>query len=87
MVLHHGEAAPLYFWRDHAGHEVDVLVELGAEALPIEVKSGVTVPSDAFRGLQTFASISGRKEGVLVHGGTEAYHRGEHVLQGWEGIS
>ena len=87
VFLHHGEPAPLYFWRDHAGHEVDILVELGAEALPIEVKSSVTVPSDAVRGLVTFAAISGRKDGVLVHGGTEAYRRGDHVLQGWEGVS
>ena len=87
VFLHHGESAPVYFWRDHAGHEVDILVEFGAEALPIEVKSGVTVPADAFAGLRKYGVISGRREGVLVHGGSESYGRGDHVVQSWEGIS
>ena len=39
--------APLYFWRDASGHEVDVLIDLGSRLIPVEVKSGVTVPADA----------------------------------------
>ncbi len=87
VFLHHGEPAPLYFWRDHAGHEADVLIELGSEAIPVEVKSAATIPADAFGGLRTYAAISGRKSGVLVYGGQESYMRGDNVVQGWEGVS
>ncbi len=45
------EEAPLYFWRDATGHEIDILLDLGSGAqphvVPIEVKSGETVAADA----------------------------------------
>ena len=75
--------APLYFWRDATGHEVDVLVDAGGRVIPVEVKSGRTVAADAVDGLVWWTSISGNpnRGGVLVHGGTERFEfKGVRVL-------
>lgn len=87
LFLHHGESPPLYFWRDQAGHEVDLIVDLGTHLLPIEVKAGPSVPSDAFKGLRWFGETSGRPGGILIYGGTEAGARQEILVQGWGAIS
>ena len=83
QFLHHGERAPLWFWRDTAGHEVDVLVDLGVRRVPIEVKVGETLATDAFRGLDYFAKLSGAPGGILVHGGDASYSRGPHAIRAW----
>jgi hypothetical protein len=84
---HRGESPPLYFWRDRAGHEVDVVIDLGARVIPVEVKLGETVRGETFRGLDDYARLADRRGGVLVHGGEAAYRRGEHVLLPWFGCS
>ena len=39
--------APLFFWRDATGHEIDILIDAGDRLIPVEVRSGPTVPRDA----------------------------------------
>ena len=81
--LHQGQSAPLYFWRDSHGREVDLLLDLGTRKIPVEIKSGQTVASDFFRSLDYYGSLAGTKDGVLVYGGDETYiHRG-HRVQAW----
>ncbi len=87
VFLHHGERPPLYFWRDSNGREVDVVIDLGTRLLPIEAKSGVTIPSDAMRGLDHYTRLSGGDGGVLIHGGHETQPRRDHLLVGWAGVS
>ena len=83
LFLHHGQRPPLFFWRDSNGREVDVLIELGTVRVPVEVKAGETVASDAFRGLEHYLELSGVAGGVLVYGGDESYVRGRHLLRAW----
>ena len=45
-AFHRGEAADLYFWRDGAGLEVDLLREREGCLQPMELKSGATFASD-----------------------------------------
>ena len=65
----------LYFWRDATGHEIDVLIDAGDRLIPVEVKSGRTVPPDAVSALKWWTSIPSNpnRSGVLVHGGTEHF--------------
>lgn len=75
--------APLYFWRDATGHEIDILIDAGERLLPVEVKSGQTVAPDAFGHLTWWTSLPANPNhgGVLVHGGAERYaHKGFQVL-------
>ena len=75
--------APLFFWRDATGHEIDILIDTGTRLVPVEVKSGRTVPPDAVAGLRWWTGIPSNPNsgGVLVHGGTESFDlRGFRVL-------
>ena len=75
--------APLFFWRDATGHEIDILIDAGDRLIPVEVRSGQTVPPDAVNGLDWWTSIPANpnRGGVLVHGGTESFDlRGFRVL-------
>ncbi len=65
----------LYFWRDATGHEIDVLIDAGDRLIPVEIKSGRTVPPDAVSALKWWTSIPSNpnRGGVLVHGGTEHF--------------
>ena len=83
VFLHHGERAPIYFWRDSHGHEVDLIVDLGARRIPVEIKAGSTVASDFLAGLDWYAGVSGDTEGMLVYGGHEAYRRRGHHVRPW----
>lgn len=74
---------PLFFWRDAAGHEIDVLVDAGDRLIPIEVKSGRTVAADAVATLEWWTSIPANpnRGGVLVHGGAGSFDlKGFRVL-------
>ena len=84
---HRGERPPLFFWRDRTGHEVDLLVDLGQRTVPLEIKLSRTVRADAFRGLDHYAALSGRRGGVLVHGGEATYRQGSHVVRSWMACS
>jgi predicted AAA+ superfamily ATPase len=73
----------LFFWRDRSGREVDLLIDQGATLLPVEIKSGQTVASDFFHGIDDWRRISGQTHGEawLVFGGDRAQERGSlHVL-------
>jgi hypothetical protein len=80
-----GREAPLFSWKDRSGHEVDVLVDLGSRLLPVEVKSGLTVASDAFDGLRFWLGLPANpnRSGVLVHGGIESYVRSGVTVLPW----
>ena len=80
-----GGEAPLFFWRDATGHEIDVLVDLGDRLLPVEVKSGLTVASDALDGLRWWTGLPGNrnKSGVLVHGGRDTFTHQDFTVLPW----
>ncbi|HNX50776.1 MAG TPA: ATP-binding protein [Thermoanaerobaculaceae bacterium] len=65
----------LFFWRDREGHEVDVVAEVGASLVPVELKSGATLSAEAWKGLDHFARLAGNRVGprFLVYGGSERH--------------
>lgn len=69
-----GREAPLFFWRDATGHELDGIIDLGGHLLPVEVKSGLTVAADSVDALRWWTGLPGNrnKRGILVHGGDRA---------------
>ena len=64
-----GKPLAIFFWRDNTGHEIDVVVEKANELFPIEIKSGKTITSGFFIGLNFWYKISGQNNGVIVYGG------------------
>lgn len=81
--VHHGQPAPLSFWRDAAGHEVDALLDLGTRRIPVEIKAGQTLAGDVFRGLDYYLGLAGGGTGVLIYGGDESHERRNHLVRSW----
>jgi predicted AAA+ superfamily ATPase len=84
--LNAGRPADLYFWRDHIGHEVDVLIESAQGLQALEIKSGSTFASDWTDGLKKWQKFAGSNSIApsLVYGGAASYEReGVHVW-GWQ---
>ena len=77
--------APLFFWRDATGREIDMLIDAGDRLIPIEIKSGQTVASDALRTLAWWTSIPSNpnRGGVLVYGGNERFALEEYQVLPW----
>lgn len=78
----------LYFWRSHAGLEVDFLVERGDELTPIEVKSGSTVAGDFLRSLEEWVRLANSAAGerFLVYGGDGAQIRRSARVLPWRRV-
>lgn len=76
-----GLREPLYFWRDHVGTEVDVVIERGSEIAAVEIKSGIGVAADAFGHLdkwRRYAAERGQFSALhmgLVYGGDRRFTR------------
>ena len=86
--FNHGLSANLFFWRDQSGNEVDLLVEYANKIDAIEIKSGQTIASDFFEGLNYWLNLAKTKAGKtwLIYGGEEVQNRqGTHVLS-WKDI-
>ena len=83
--LNRGETAPLHFWCDSNGVEVDLVVDVGTKLMPIEIKSGQTVNRDFFTGLKCWMAVAGDQADrpTLVYGGTESYGHGGVDVVGW----
>jgi len=84
--VHLATEPDMYFWRDSSGHEVDLLIEQDGELIPIEIKSGQTIASDFFKGLDFWRSLSGQENApaALVFGGSTSTKRKGTVIYSWQ---
>jgi uncharacterized protein len=85
-ALNRGEEPDLHFWRDSTGHEVDLIVDAGARLVPVEVKAGMTLTGESFRGLEHYLALRGEERGAaaLVYAGDQSYvRRGIAVYPWW----
>jgi predicted AAA+ superfamily ATPase len=74
--LHRGKRSNLHFYRDSNGNEVDLVINYGPDLFPVEIKSGMTVNKDYFKGLKAFAKVFDTPLGAgLVYGGEETQKR------------
>ena len=73
--LNAGQRPRLSFFRDEHGLEVDVLAETGAQLIGVEVKSGATVPLEAFAPLEAVAQLVPElRTRIVLHGGSESWN-------------
>jgi hypothetical protein len=83
--LHRGLEADIFFWRDTAGHEIDVVIEAPQGPIPVEVKSGETIASDFFKGLHFWRTLPDQQNApaVLVYGGDKSLVRNNVHVYSW----
>ncbi|MFN7834350.1 MAG: ATP-binding protein [Burkholderiaceae bacterium] len=79
-----GRPASLYFWRDNAGHEIDLLQEHAGRLDCYEIKSGSTFAADWFGALNKFAGFARRPmRRTVIYGGHEDSERAAGRVLGW----
>ncbi len=78
--LNQAKIPKLYFWRDSAGNEVDIVSDQAGELVPIEVKSGQTVTSAYFKGLNYWNKITGTEGGYVVYAGQAIERRTPNIM-------
>ena len=82
-----GAPSDLYFWRDSAGHEVDVVWETPEGLQSLEIKSGATFASDWLDSLHQWMKLSGTPcRPKLIFGGATSYARENVDVIGWRGL-
>jgi len=78
-----GKAPQLYFYRDSAQHEVDLIFQRGHELIPIEIKSSMTFHYDLLRSVRYFRNLVGDRAahaGLIYSGVQEPTLEGIKVL-------
>ncbi|MBN1982854.1 MAG: ATP-binding protein [Chitinivibrionales bacterium] len=79
----------LYFWRDSNNHEVDCLYEKAGLMNALEIKSGKTVASDYFAGLDWLRKTAGPlfSTGTIIYGGEETQSRSLTQVIPWYAVA
>jgi len=87
--LHAGRRPNAFFWRNSTGHEIDLILEAGAQLWAVEIKSGQTLNEDFFKGLRYFKRLSSAPDEhlYLVYGGDRNLTRKYGQVVGWKSIS
>lgn len=67
--LNRGIKPRMYFFRDSAGNEVDLLLEKEGEPIAIEIKSGTSFNREMLGGLRYWAKYNQNKKGILLYRG------------------
>jgi uncharacterized protein len=83
--LNAGEPANLFFWRDHIGHEVDLVLETPQGLQAVEVKSGRTFAADWPDAALRWQKLAGEDTlpPWIIYGGEGHYTRQGCRVTGW----
>jgi len=89
--VHRGLEPRLFHYRDARRLEVDLLVDLGAEALLVEAKSAQTIARDFFDSLAKLSDLLAarnlRPRCFVIYGGTSGQSRRQAEVVPWEKIA
>ena len=81
------EKAPIYFWRNREGQEIDFLLEDSGLKL-IEVKAGQTISKDYFKSIQYFKTrIDAQAKAYLVYAGSRSQVRAAADVLSWHKLN
>lgn len=87
--MHHSYTeTDLWFWRDSAGHEIDLLATGAGEIKLYEVKATQTIMTDMFNNLEYFVKISGKTNltKTVVYAGDENQERSNGDVRSWKDL-
>ncbi|WP_009034343.1 ATP-binding protein [Indibacter alkaliphilus] len=88
QMHHQNNPQDLWFWRDAAGNEIDLLVDKGDKIDIIEFKASQTIKTQMFDGLAKFEEISQIQNlnKSLVYGGETTQKRSAGNLVSWRRV-
>lgn len=86
---HQGLEAPLYYWRDRGGKEIDLILDRGDTLYPIEIKASQTISSGFFENIKQWLALPKNKQtgGALITAGNNFQKRENIQIIPWYGIS
>ncbi|MEH6998140.1 MAG: ATP-binding protein [Limnobacter sp.] len=83
-ALNKGRQAAIYFWRDSAGQEVDLLAQRDGVFESYEIKSGATFSPDWFKQLTQFEKLNPQAvRSTVIYGGEESSSRSQGEVLAW----
>ncbi len=85
--MHHcNQLNDIWFWRDVAGNEVDLIIQSGQTQEAIEFKATQTIMPNLFKGLNFYEKISEKTNlnKYLVYGGHESQTRTAATVVSWK---
>ena len=79
--------APLYYWRDQAGHEIDLVIEQ-QKLHAFEIKSGTTPQQNFFKNLDYLRTLAGDDllNQYVIYGGSQTRKHRQTQLLSWRDI-
>lgn len=86
MYANSGQTAPVYFWRDQHGHEIDLVVDHGTNLELVEIKSGMTFNKDYFKQINWLNKLQDRQDGLCVYGGDKEINLGRQKVISWKAL-
>ena len=80
-----GEPLDAWFWQDHAGREIDLLVQKGNLLFAYEMKSGQTFNQSFFKNLKSWQSLTGAtpEHCAVIYGGDQSFKTSDGNLISW----
>jgi len=79
-----GKEQSMWFFRDHMGNEIDLLVEQQGKLQPIEIKSSLTWHIDFCKGLRWFHKlVPHAQKGMVIYGGDDRWESDEYHAIPW----
>ena len=83
---HNGMEAPIYFWRDQHGHEVDLVVDRGDSLFCMEIKSGQTFQKDFLSSIIWLNKLQNQRTGACIYGGDKSFQIDEIMVHSWKDL-
>ena len=74
-----GRRSNLFYWRDVSGHEIDTVIDHGSSATALELKSGMTVIPEFFKGLVFWQELTKYNKSYIIYGGKDAQKRSNGI--------
>lgn len=87
QYYNHAKSPKIYFWRDSHGNEVDVIVEMGATMIPIEIKASMTLSLNFLKGIKLWQQLAQQSNGMLIYGGNEEFIVDGIAIKSWKNFS
>jgi len=84
IFFNKGKEAPLYFWRDQHGHEVDMAIDQGTHLDLIEIKSGQTFQKDFVKNIEWLNKLQNRLGGKCIYDGSKKYVVQDISIEPWD---
>jgi uncharacterized protein len=86
--FNHGKPSNIYFWRDHRGMEIDLIIENANGLIPVEIKSAKTWNRGFFLNIEKWNSYSGNspENSHVIYGGDESVKTSSGRLHSWNSL-